>query len=75
MTLQKNRQESVLNLQMLYIYKYIGETIRKILNWHILLFCCSHRLEYFRAIDFQSLIPENWATTYQSSEWERTLIG
>nr|XP_022320679.1 UPF0462 protein C4orf33 homolog [Crassostrea virginica] len=34
-----------------------------------------HRLEYFRAIDFHSLVPENWSTAYQSNEWERTLIG
>lgn len=72
MILQKSSRERLKLTNVIYLS--IGETISKI-NWHILLFYCSHRLEYFRAIDFHSLVPENWSTAYQSNEWERTLIG
>ncbi|XP_048778108.2 UPF0462 protein C4orf33 homolog [Ostrea edulis] len=34
-----------------------------------------HRLEYFHAINFRNLVPENWAPTYSSTEWDQTLLG
>ncbi|XP_061189290.1 UPF0462 protein C4orf33 homolog [Saccostrea echinata] len=32
-----------------------------------------HRLEYFQQIDFQTLLPQNWASDYFSKEWEQVL--
>lgn len=34
-----------------------------------------HRLEYFRTINFRTLLPENWASTYSSALWDSIVLG
>lgn len=34
-----------------------------------------HRLEYFRAINFRTLLPENWFSNYSSAVWNPILLG